>query len=310
MKIARELNEFELLMNNHSNRMVTFEEKLLLSDNLNEKIEFDKFGNLYFPNKKYLQEIPLKINFPMFMFCLEGEIQIQLNLKDVTVKKNCIFSIIPGSIGRLNYISNNFRAASIFFSKSTFKTNLDIQPIIKPQHFIHNNPVIEIKSERINEFIDIYNTLYRVLLDKKFNYKIELIDAYLQVLKVYWEECKAQYVIDMPHVKPSRQKIIMDTFLNEIVLHFREERSVAFYAEKLCISPKYLSKVIKETSNRHPSDWIRELVILESKALLRTQQYSVQQISELLNFTSPSFFGRYFREAVGCTPRTYQTEIK
>lgn len=64
---------------------------------------------------------------------------------------------------------------------------------------------------------------------------------------------------------------------------------MTFYAEKLCLTPKYLSQVILEVSDRHATDWIRDYVILDAKALLKSGRYTVQQVGDLLNFSNASF---------------------
>ncbi len=74
----------------------------------------------------------------------------------------------------------------------------------------------------------------------------------------------------------------------------------------MCISPKYLSKIVFESSGKYAKDWIKEYVILAAKALLKSNDYTVQQISYMLNFPNNSFFGKYFKSAVGCSPKKYQ----
>lgn len=308
MNTLKDFVEYDFYINPQTGTTINVEDKLLLFDNLNDKNGLDISIDHSLPQATMEHDKPIKANFAMVLFCTEGEMRLQLNLKDITVKKNCIFAIMPGSIGKLYYISDDFKSASIFFSNTNYQPTLDIQETIKSQYVIISNPVVEVKDERMKDFIDIYKTLCNKLSDNNFKYRLELADAYINVLKVYWEDCNEQQVLNIPKSKPSRQKVIFDSFLNEIVQHYKEERSVQFYANKLFITSKYLSKVIKSVSNRQPSDWIRELVILEAKALLRTQQFTVQQISEQLNFTSPSLFGRYFRETVGCSPRKYQSK--
>lgn len=77
-------------------------------------------------------------------------------------------------------------------------------------------------------------------------------------------------------------------------------------AGKLCISPKYLSHVVRSVSGRHPGDWIRDYVVLEAKALLKSGKYTVQQVSDSLNFPNQSFFGTYFKKATGVSPMAYK----
>ena len=104
----------------------------------------------------------------------------------------------------------------------------------------------------------------------------------------------------------SRKKLIFDRFLEELRQHYATQRSVQFYADRLCLTPKYLSQVVHAVSGRHAGDWIRDYVILEAKALLKSGQYTIQQVSDMLNFANQSFFGVYFKKAVGCSPTVYK----
>ena len=79
-----------------------------------------------------------------------------------------------------------------------------------------------------------------------------------------------------------------------------------FYAYQLCITPKHLSKVIKQTTHKNANDWIDEHVILEAKALLKSTNMTTQQISEELNFSDQLFFGKYFRRHTGMSPKEYK----
>ena len=81
---------------------------------------------------------------------------------------------------------------------------------------------------------------------------------------------------------------------------------VAYYAGKLCISPKYLSRVVASVSGRRPVDWIRDYVVLEAKALLKSGKYTVQQVADILHFPNQSFFGTYFKKATGISPMAYK----
>jgi len=88
--------------------------------------------------------------------------------------------------------------------------------------------------------------------------------------------------------------------------HYKEHRGLEFYADKLFITPKHLSKVVKTTSGKPANEWIDEYVVLEAKALLKSTNMTVEQISNELNFPSQSFFGKYFKRVTGMSPREYK----
>jgi AraC-like DNA-binding protein len=78
------------------------------------------------------------------------------------------------------------------------------------------------------------------------------------------------------------------------------------YADQLCLTPKYFSKVIKDNSGASASEWIDNYVILETKALLKSTNMTILQISDELNFPSQSFFGKYFKRVTGMSPKSYR----
>ena len=99
----------------------------------------------------------------------------------------------------------------------------------------------------------------------------------------------------------------MDRFINLVGLHFREERKIGFYAEKLHISPKYLGSLVVQLTGRTASQWIAGYVIAEAKALLMNTSMSVQQISLELHFPNQSFFGKYFKSHMGISPVEFRS---
>ena len=91
---------------------------------------------------------------------------------------------------------------------------------------------------------------------------------------------------------------IYDSFIKEIQKNYTKERSISYYADLLCITPKYLSQVVRKVSGRFAGDWINDFVILEAKALLKSRKYTIQQVADMLNFANQSFFGKYFSEKI------------
>ena len=104
----------------------------------------------------------------------------------------------------------------------------------------------------------------------------------------------------------SRKDVIFEKYMREVLKHYKTERSVAFYADKLCLTAKHLSSVVKEMSGKTASEWIERFVILEARALLKSSDMSIQQIAEQLNFANQSFFGKYFKHHMGISPKEYR----
>lgn len=106
----------------------------------------------------------------------------------------------------------------------------------------------------------------------------------------------------------SRQEEVFRRFIALINEHGKCERTISFYADKLCLTPHYLSTVIRDVSGQTVMQWINQAVILEAKVLLKHSDLLVFQISDELNFPNPSFFSKFFKRMTGMTPAEYQKQ--
>jgi AraC-like DNA-binding protein len=104
----------------------------------------------------------------------------------------------------------------------------------------------------------------------------------------------------------SNDERLMQRFLAEVRTHYKQERRVIYYAERLHITTGYLSTLVHRVSGKSPSDWINDFVVMEAKVLLKSSTLTVQQIAHELNFPSQSFFGKYFKRLVGLSPKEYR----
>ena len=145
----------------------------------------------------------------------------------------------------------------------------------------------------------------RVISDEGMRFKDEVIIGSFQSLAAYWMNEIAVENEMHKNVALSRNEQLFQGFIREVQKNYMVNREVSFYASKLCITPKYLGVVVAQVSGRRPLEWIRDYVILDAKAMLLTREYSIQQISQMLNFPNPSFFSKYFREAVGYSPSKF-----
>ena len=91
-----------------------------------------------------------------------------------------------------------------------------------------------------------------------------------------------------------------------LMKHYKDSRSVSFYADKLFLTPKYLSATLKAVTGKKAGQLIDDYVLLQAKVLLRSSDMTIQQISEELNFANQSFFGRYFKQLTGMAPTKYR----
>ena len=104
----------------------------------------------------------------------------------------------------------------------------------------------------------------------------------------------------------SREQTIFDRFIQLVNQHCREQHQISYYADRMCLTERYLGTVVHQTSGTTAKEWIDRALITQAKVLLRHSDHSVLQISEELNFPNPAFFSKYFKRLTAMTPLGYR----
>ena len=106
----------------------------------------------------------------------------------------------------------------------------------------------------------------------------------------------------------SRQEDIFHRFTALVNEHAAREHAIAFYADRLCLTPNHLGSVIREVSGQTVMQWIHRHIIQQAKLQLKYSDLPVWQIAESLNFPNPSFFSKFFKRETGMTPAEYRNQ--
>jgi AraC-like DNA-binding protein len=104
----------------------------------------------------------------------------------------------------------------------------------------------------------------------------------------------------------SRKEELMNQFLQLLFEHAKEQHAVTFYADKLFITPQYLTLILKELTGKSANKWIEDALFVEAKVLLKAPQTTVQQVADKLNFSDQSTFGKFFKKHLGISPMEYR----
>ncbi len=278
---------------------VMYNNELFLSDTFSS---IDTSELQEWKNKRH----PYKIDFAISIFCQKGELSVRLNLSEYTIKANELLILNPKSIGELLSISEDCQMFIIALTDNFYPIDRISGHMPSILNMANRNPVLDLSETEFQELKHIYIKMYEKLSDPDFILKKEIVSDYINIMFCNIYQKIHKYESDPVYSADKRQTKILNKFLELVQANCTVEREIPFYADKLCLSPKYMSQVIHKISGRHASQWIREFVILEAKALLKSGNYTVQQVADKLNFSNASFFGKYFKAATGTTPRKYQ----
>lgn len=285
------------------NTAVHLNKEFILIDNLDE-IPQQANTDLEFVNH------PVKLSFTVAIFCLAGRMRFQINLRDIELRANDILIVQEGAIGKYRSMSGDTRIAVVAFASEYFQTALQLDATMSLQRLLYASPVFHLTPEAMEESMAIYRLMKAKIAETDNPFRKGAVLGYTQVLtyNAYKYLLASESDNGKPTGKSSRQQELYKQFMEEVRKGYTQERSISYYADKLCVTSKYLSQVVHKVSGRFAGDWITNFVILEAKALLKSRKYTVQQIADRLNFANQSFFGKYFKDKVGCSPSEYQNE--
>lgn len=162
--------------------------------------------------------------------------------------------------------------------------------------------VIKIADEKFDDLQSYYRFIYKESRENG-KYRVEIIRSifFALILEILAEYEKLFEVGD--EVSDIKANNLSDRFFRLLATNYKKSRSVKFYAERLNLTPKYLSTAIKRVTGRPILDWIHEAILIDAKMLLRTTDMTVQEIADQLNFSSPSAFVQFFKKHTGKTPK-------
>ena len=254
---------------------------------------------------------PSRLNALIIGVGTEGETSLTSNLQEFRLKKDSLFIFSPKHI--LQVQSNNrFKAHLIVIAPDFLKRiNIDTKRMMPLFLQFGSLPCMELthaESQSLRSFISMVE---QELKGSETDFSSEIIGGLIAATIYKVGDILTHYLTEHPEVDSpihNRAEEYFRQFTELLGEHYKHERSVGFYARQLCITPKYLTTLIKRISGKAVSEWIDNYVILEAKTLLKYSNMSVQEIAYYLNFPNQSFFGSYFKRNAGMSPSQYKAK--
>lgn len=256
---------------------------------------------------------PCRLDGYMLIYCINGHIRLNVNLNEYDLKDGMAFFNIPGNLLRVNELVNTQGEGLHYFCVAMSKSFVNELKIDMNKLFTEGMSLLEhpsvVMDPKEKETAGKYMELLGNLLESDMPYKREAIYSVMSsvfyMLSGIWAR-QASDLRENASVATNRSRMIFDQFLKLVSQNYARHRNVGFYADKLCLTPKYLSKLIKDTSGRSAPEWIDSYVVLEAKNLLKYSNAAIKEIVYTLNFPNQSVFYKFFKARTGQTPSEYR----
>ena len=247
---------------------------------------------------------PFKVDVTMAIIYEQGSAVLKINMREYRLKAPCVLIVLAGQIYQPIYNSEDLKTKVIVISRSfsdtLFPSFGETQQLYMS---VLKQPVIVTDNDQM-VFTRYYELMSDLVKSPESDFKLEA--ARHLTLAMFYGYTHIKHTLSEDDTRKNRKNELHSDFLNLLHKNYKREREMTFYAEKLFVTPKYLSQVIKDVTGHSAMKYIEDYVISESKALLSSTNMTIQQISDELNFPSQSVFGKYFKRIVGVSPREYR----
>lgn len=252
----------------------------------------------------FYKMFPAKIKAGVFAICMRGEVKVTLNLSEYTVRENDFVTIIPGSFMQIHYASEDTSVAFLGLSSSFINTIHFWKHITENLPNLLNNPVIHLPQETASFYKDAITLLIKA---EDSPQKILNKEIMLHIVEVFYNSLATIYsqIQDFENNKKPREYEILGEFIRLAFENYPNEHKATFYANEIGLTLSHFCATIKKATGKTAQDIIRELIINDAKAQLKSSDLKINKIAKSLGF-SPTAFNRYFLEYVKMTPLEYR----
>lgn len=267
-----------------------------------EKFAFRKLTCADIPDASGCQSI--LFNGFIFGFCSKGNINLRINNQEYQANHNELFTVLPKHTLTLYNPTDNVEIDLLLI---TFELThqLPVIPNLELLKKAGNQPCIRLTTEKREEIVNLYTIIQHYTSEDNLYQSIRntLICSLILIITSQFD------ILSKTDIAPqTRQDKLSREFFKLLFQYARYGKDAGSYADKLCISAKYLSAIIKRASGYPVQDWINEATLAEAKRYLRTTTLTVEEIAGKLHFTNASSFIRFFKRHTTNTPLEYRKQ--
>ncbi len=244
------------------------------------------------------------------ILCIEGKASCRIEGKEYHIGKNDIIMAHPNQFIQNAMVSCDFKFRGILMSPSYFESIFILGGNIwEAGLIIRENPLLHLTDEDMAHFLKDHEFLKQKLADTHLPHHAQIIKLLLQSFIYEFYDNLApmlnQHLLDRDY---SSGEILFKRFVALTATDAPRHRDVAHYADKLCITPKYLSTICKKQAGKTASELLNQVATNYIRTMLTSSEKSIKEIAAEAGFDNLSFFGKYVRRELGMSPREYRAK--
>ncbi len=253
----------------------------------------------------------MRQSFNSIVYCRKGRIMIEMGgNQQIKVNPGQMLLIPTGKVIQPLMVSTDIEANALLISDQRLKSILGNQlNIWNKAMYMKEIYVIE-ETSWVNDMGRYTRSIFSHVKSQALYPEIQNSFLRTMLLMICEELIQHDGMSANGDESSAHDKEIFNRFLLMLNDEKQKRQQVAVYADRLHISPKYLSTICKKVSGKNPMRWITEYVMEDCYRRLKDSDLSVKEIADELGFPNASFFGQYFREQAGVTPGAYRNKYR
>lgn len=259
-----------------------------------------------------LRHIPCHFKYGLYLICVQGRGTVSTGVQQFDFEEQTELILLTGGLLQVPVASVDFRVRAVVFPQDVFLKA--ILPIDTPYfNYTHEHPCYhhtsDERSQKTWREVVLWMDMAQMLFDSNDSQFRQLQEHnYLQGM-LMWLFDTIPEKQTMNTGAYTRKQVLCHQFMQLIREHSISEHQVPFYAEKLCITPRYLHEITTcHLDGKTPKQLIDEQLLAETKVLLNEPGLSIAEIAERLHFADQSCLSRFFRKNAGISPKAFRSQ--
>ncbi len=242
-------------------------------------------------------------HFVAITLCKKGSIGGEYDMQPIEMREGDLSLLLPNHLVSFKNLSDDCDAVCIIMT-ADFAKPLREAKSLQIQLQFYDNVVVHLTEEESAAYQKMVDII-RFTIRQDAENKLELVRQLFNITFHLLLNFKA--LKNRGRKEKTRQGDICELFHEAVVKYHRQAREVIFYADKLCITPKYLSSIVKQVTGKSANDWINGYVIRETISILRTDKHmTMKELSRYMGFPDQATFSKFFKKHTGYTPSEYR----
>lgn len=288
------------------NQQINEEEYQLRLEKLTDKdvAVFEELGNVPIEN--------VPIDAFVVILCIDGKATCKMEEREFHLEKNDMLFTHPNQFVQSAMVSYDFKCRGMIMSPSYFESIFMLSGNLWDTSIaIKENPLFHLNQQETDNFLLNFTLIKHKLATTELPHHEQIVKLMLQsLLYEFYDNISPLIINHMDKRSYTSAELLFKHFISLLSADSPHRHDVAYYADKLCITPKYLSSICKKQSQKTASEIINGMTINYIKQMLITSDKTIKQIASETGFDNLSFFGKYVKRELGMSPREFRQNGK